>query len=244
MHAVLDKSLNNRADKIFILKKRQGRIMPVKVIFFDIDNTLYDSATLASMARKNSVLAMIDAGLDIPEDQVLKDLGAIIEKHGPNYSRHYDELLKTYGRDEPKIIAAGIVAYEHTKTAYLKPFPKAVPVLMELKRDFELGVISNGLTIKQWEKLIGLRLHHFFKSVVTSQECGYEKPAPQIFEAALKVMGVSPREAVMIGDKIESDISGARSVGMHAIWLKKGMAKAPIEINSFSQIPEAVRALR
>ncbi len=37
--------------------------MPIKAIFFDIDDTLYDSTKLTTMARKNSIKAMIDAGL-------------------------------------------------------------------------------------------------------------------------------------------------------------------------------------
>ena len=146
--------------------------MGIRAVFFDIDNTLYDSATLSSMARRNSVLAMIDSGLSQSEDTVLKDLENIISKHGSNYSWHYDELLSVYGIVSPKIIAAGVVAYEHTKNAYLKPFPGVLPTLMELKKSYKLGAISNGLALKQWEKLVGLRLHHFFESVVTSEQCG------------------------------------------------------------------------
>jgi putative hydrolase of the HAD superfamily len=217
--------------------------MKVRAIFFDIDNTLYDSTTLSSMARKNSVRAMIDAGLDAQEEVVLKDLSAIIEKFGSNYDRHYDELLKTYSVMDPKIIAAGVVAYEHTKNAYLKPLPGVVPTLIELKKKYKLGVISNGLVIKQWEKLVGLRLHHFFEAVITSQACSCEKPSPEIFHAALQALKVRPKEAVMVGDKIEIDIEGAENVGMKSIWLKKGKAKDSNEINSFSQLLNVMKGL-
>jgi putative hydrolase of the HAD superfamily len=218
--------------------------MPLKAVFFDIDNTLYDSAKLASMARMNSVLAMIDAGLDEPEDQILKDLNSVIRKYGPNYHHHYDELLKMYDRLDPKIIAAGVVAYEHTKIAYLKPFAGVDPVLIELKKNLSLGVISNGLRIKQWEKLVGLRIHHFFSAVITSEECGCEKPSPEIFRAALEALKVKPGDAVMVGDKYDLDIDGAKNVGMHAIWLRKGEPKNSNEIKSFSQILERIKGLK
>lgn len=217
----------------------------MKAVFFDIDNTLYDSATLSAMARRNSVLAMIDAGLQVPEEQALRDLQEVIEAHGPNHPRHYDELLKVYGMDEPRIIAAGVVAYEHTKIAYLKPFPGVVPTLMELKRRYRLGVISNGLRIKQWEKLVGLRLHHFFDVVVTSEECGCEKPAPGIFEAALRALDVRPSEALMVGDRYDSDVVGARNAGMHALWFKReGEPKASNEIKGFSEILDWIKGSR
>ncbi len=218
--------------------------MQVRAVFFDIDNTLYDSATLSKMARKNSVLAMIDSGLNQPVEKVLVDLDEIIEKHGSNYHWHYDELLKLYGRSDAKIIAAGVVAYEHTKNAYLKPLAGVVPTLIALKKHYRIGAISNGLTIKQWEKLVGLRLHHFFDSVVTSEECSCEKPAPEIYLTALKSLDVKPDEAVMVGDKYDVDIIGAQNVGMHGVWLKKEPPKNSNEINRFSDLIELLNGLK
>jgi len=218
--------------------------MQVRAVFFDIDNTLYDSATLSKMARRNSVLAMIESGLDLPVEKVLADLGQIIEEHGSNYHWHYDELLKLYGRCDAKIIAAGVVSYEHTKNAYLKPLPGVVPTLIALKKHYRIGAISNGLTLKQWEKLVGLRLHHFFDSVVTSEECSCEKPAPEIYLTALKSLDIRPDEAVMVGDKYDVDIIGAQNIGMHGVWLKKDAPKNSNEINRFSDLIEVLKGLK
>ena len=218
--------------------------MSIKALFFDIDNTLYDSATLSSMARKNSVKGMIDAGLDVDENTALNDLESIIKKHGSNYPRHYDELLENYGLVDPKVIAAGVVAYEHTKWAYLKPSPGVLPTLMELKTDYKLGVISNGLTIKQWEKLVGLGIHHFFDVVVTSQECGCEKPDLGIFKIALRAVNTKPDESVMIGDKLDVDIEGGKNAGMHTVQLTRDEPKNSYEITSFPQIKQILKGLK
>jgi 4-nitrophenyl phosphatase len=45
------------------------------------------------------------------------------------------------------------------------------------------------------------------------------KPEPPLFELALKRMGVSAAEAAMVGDSVDSDIRGARRVGMTAVLL-------------------------
>ncbi|MEE9564209.1 MAG: HAD family hydrolase, partial [Candidatus Hydrothermarchaeaceae archaeon] len=130
----------------------------IKAIFFDIDNTLYDSTKLTTMARQNSIRAMIDSGLPVKDEDRLYDLlEEIIKKYGSNYGKHYDRLLEELGLGtDPKIIAAGVVAYEHTKEGYLVPFPGVIPTLLTLKERYRLGMISNGLAVKQWEKLIGL----------------------------------------------------------------------------------------
>jgi len=196
----------------------------LKAIFFDIDDTLYDSTTLTRMARLNSIRAMIDAGLaERDEDKLYSLLQKIIKKFGSNYPRHYDELLKELGIPwKPKIVAAGVVAYEHTKFGYLKPFPGVVPTLIELRQRYRLGVISNGLAVKQWEKLINLGLHHFFDVVVTSEEVGYEKPETEIFEVAVRKLGFSGEECVMVGDRIDTDILGGKASGMKTVWVKRG----------------------
>ncbi|RLF60391.1 MAG: haloacid dehalogenase [Thermoplasmata archaeon] len=202
--------------------------MVLKAIFFDIDDTLFDSTQLTIMARRNSIRAMIDAGLPVDEEKALMMLQKIIKRLGPNYPKHYDELLKELGIGwNPKIIAAGVVAYEHTKMGFLKPLPKVIPTLLKLKkRGYRLGVISNGLAVKQWEKLVSLGLHHLFNVVVTSEEVGYEKPDRRIFQIAVEKLNLKPEECVMVGDRIDVDIKGAKSLGMKTIRIKRGKHKA------------------
>lgn len=55
---------------------------------------------------------MRKAGLALNESQALKALRAIVKRYGPNCARHFNELLKENGTgDDPRIVAAGIVAY-------------------------------------------------------------------------------------------------------------------------------------
>ena len=222
--------------------------MNIKAIFFDIDDTLYDSTKLTTMARQNSIRAMIDSGLaERDEEKLYSRLSEIIKKHGSNYPKHYDRLLDELGHGpDPKIIAAGVVAYEHTKDGYLRPFPGVIPTLLKLKEKYLLGVISNGLAIKQWEKLIGLGIHHIFDVVATSEEIGHEKPKPEIFLFAVEKLDTSPEECMMVGDRLDTDIHGGNLSGMKTVHLKKGKygGESPgskgetpdFEIDDFSQI--------
>jgi len=43
------------------------------------------------------------------------------------------------------------------------------------------------------------------------------KPEPPLFELALQRMGVTETEAVMVGDSVDSDVRGARRIGMTAV---------------------------
>ena len=126
----------------------------IKAVFFDVDNTLYDSTLQVEMVRRNAIKAMIEAGMEITEEEGLEVLKDIVGRMGANYEHHFDDLLKKYGYDSnPRVIAAGIVAYHTTKTAYLVPFPDTVPTILALRdRGYKLGVITEGRSVKQWEK--------------------------------------------------------------------------------------------
>jgi putative hydrolase of the HAD superfamily len=206
------------------------------------------------MARRNSIQAMIDAGLNVAgEEELYSKLGEIIREYGSNYPRHYDELLKAFGvKWSPRIIAAGVVAYERTKAGYLRPYPGVVPTLIKLKENHKLGVISNGLAVKQWEKLVGLGIHHFFDIVATSEELGYSKPQKEIFEYVMKELNLKPGECVMVGDRLDTDILGGNRTGMLTVRIRtrwrseepKGEEDTPAyEINSIAELPGLLERL-
>lgn len=195
----------------------------IQAIFFDIDDTLYDSTLQTREARRNSVKAMIEAGLDVDERDCLTVLKRIVKRFGSNYQHHFDELLSYFGYEKnPRIIAAGVVAYHTTKIAYLVPFPDTVPTLLKLRdKGFTLGVITDGIAVKQWEKLIRLGLQHFFHTVVVSKN-QEQKPSGSVFRETLKKIRCKAENAIMVGDRVDRDIRGANVVGMTTIQISLG----------------------
>lgn len=193
----------------------------IKAVFFDIDDTLYDTSGFARLARKAALNAMIDAGLPLSHDEAYILLREIIKEKGSNYDWHLNVLTKkVFGEEKPLLVAIGMITYHNVKFALLRLFPETMSTLIHLKsHGYHLGVISNGITIKQYEKLVRLGLHHFFDSVITSQEAGVEKPDVAIFELAMKTMGCKAENSVMIGNNFNDDIIGAIDAGMSAVYL-------------------------
>jgi putative hydrolase of the HAD superfamily len=191
----------------------------VKAILFDLDNTLYDTKTLAQNARLNAVKAMVEAGLTCSVDEGFTKIAEIVAQYGSNYDNHFDRLLEEYGQDaNPHIIAAGVVAYHETKKAYLVPFQDTIPTLLELRqRGMKIGVVSNGIPVKQWEKLIRLGVQHFFEAVVICEKDG--KPSPTPLLTACENLEVDKAECLMVGDSIEKDVAAAKAAKIKSIQL-------------------------
>ena len=225
----------------------------IKAVFFDIDDTLYDTSGFARLARRAAINVMIDAGLPLSSDEAYKLLKEIIKEKGSNYDKHFNILTKrVFGEEKPLLIALGMITYHNVKFALLRLFPKTPSTLIYLKsKGYHLGVISDGITIKQWEKLIRLGLNHFFDEVVTSEEAGVEKPDERIFQLALDCMGCQPNKSIMIGNKFNKDIIGAINIGMSAILVnseltpdeKEYLEENNIKLNVVSNIGDIVELL-
>lgn len=73
-----------------------------------------------------------------------------------------------------------------------------------------------------------------------SCEVGWEKPAPQIFEEALRCIKLQAKEVAFVGDFLRYDVAGAQAVGMKGIW--KRVPGRPEEVDDHSITPDATIA--
>lgn len=91
---------------------------------------------------------------------------------------------------------------------------EALEVLGRIARQgVRLGIISN------WDRRLRtlyqrFALERMFTVLICSAELGVEKPDPWIFKIACRTAGVSPRQAIHIGDDPEKDVAGANRAGL------------------------------
>lgn len=100
--------------------------------------------------------------------------------------------------------------------------PEHRKLLEWLRPKYQLGLISNfdhGPTARTILDRAGI--NSFFDLILISEEVGYRKPHPAIFEAACQALRVAPANAIFIGDNPVIDIAGAKGVGMAAIWVNR-----------------------
>lgn len=152
------------------------------------------------------------------ENENLKQLKALSADYRLN---SWINALAKYGINDPGI---ALEVSEKFKTLRNKKhilFPDTIPCLDHLKNKYKLGLITNGAPDIQWKKINGGNLKHYFDSIVISGEYGFRKPDTRLFHQALKELKCGVNEAVMVGDKLGTDIKGANQAELRCIWLNR-----------------------
>ncbi|WP_448519802.1 YjjG family noncanonical pyrimidine nucleotidase [Rhodoflexus sp.] len=96
--------------------------------------------------------------------------------------------------------------------------PHAHETLDYLSNRYRLHIITNGFDDIQQTKIRSAGIAHYFEVLVTSQNSGYKKPHRAIFDYALAQTGASTHDSAMIGDNLETDIGGAKALGLNTIF--------------------------
>ncbi len=204
----------------------------IKLIGFDLDDCLFDSTGLSEAARIKGIDAMINLGLNIDRDMAITLIHEIVNEYGSNSSQHYNYFIRRL--NELKIlpislnkqfmyIAAAVMAYHKEKIDSIALYNDVEPCLKKLKKiGIKSVIISDGIPIKQYEKILRLKINKLVDAIVISDEIGIRKPNPKLFSYYLKKFGVIGVETIYVGDNIYKDIFPANQNNIHSVFIHRG----------------------
>ena len=105
------------------------------------------------------------------------------------------------------------------------------PLLRALRERYRLAVVSNfDYTPTALGVLEREGIAHLFDAILVSDEVGWRKPKPVIFEIALERLDVTARQALFVGDRIDIDVAGAQGVGMGSAWVNPERTPLPPDV--------------
>lgn len=224
------------------------------MIFFDIDGTLVDHkgaerAAAIAFQRDHaevfpeSVEAFITRWQVVAEEHVRRYLAGEVSFQGQRRAR-IRELFAGHSSlteaEADRLFAGYLKKYEEQWSLY----PDVLPCLTELEGQ-RLGIISNGDSGQQREKLRNLRIADRFSIVLISGDINCAKPAVEIFHRACKAAQEEPGMCVYVGDDFDADAIGSRRAGMTGVWLNRCNSHRPDEeptIKTLSQLKRQIES--
>ncbi|WP_055107973.1 HAD family hydrolase [Paenibacillus ihumii] len=151
-----------------------------------------------------------------PEFRKLEQLAPVYRKES------WRRGLLALGIDNEELAAELAEQFGKERRARPHVYEETFEVLQELKGKVKLLLLTNGCPALQQEKLNGVpELAPFFDEIIISGAFGKGKPDSAIFRHALERLGVEANEAIMVGDKLTTDIIGSLGVGMKAVWINR-----------------------
>lgn len=140
------------------------------------------------------------------------------------------------------LISEEVVERMSLRDAKLEKLPYVDRVLNKLTEKYKLGLITNTTTSREEDVRCALRrigIEKYFDVVLTSVDANSRKPDEKIFQIALSAIGVNPEEAIMVGNRISSDILGGNEMGMRTI-LFRWNERYPERVNSPQERPTRI----
>ncbi len=134
-----------------------------------------------------------------------------LREWAPAYRREaWSRALAEHGITDVPLADELAEAFQDERRARHIPFPDTEPILEELRGSYRLGLITNGVSDLQREKVQGANLAHYFDSITVSGEVGAGKPDPVMFTQALDSLAARPETALMVGNSLRRDIAAAQ----------------------------------
>lgn len=208
-----------------------------RILLLDLDDTILDDSGGRAVAWRRACHDVARAEPSVDAEALLARIEADRDAFWADPERHriwradmraaWSEVarlaLVALGHERAAELGAAVGSRHYDLRAAVRaPLPGAMVALDAFRRaDVTLGLITNGGTEMQRDKIERFALADYFAYIGVEGEVGVGKPHAEAYERALRSLGAQPSDAWMVGDNLEWDVAGAQAVGISGVWLDR-----------------------
>lgn len=182
-----------------------------RAVFLDLDDTLFDR-TAAFLRWAREALPTLDDG----DEQWLIEHDA--RGRRPRLEFATDLALRFELSMRPELIAS---AFPLQLASHVEREAGVREQIARLAIQTRVAVVTNGSGAAQRMKLRRLGLDQLVHAVFISGELGIAKPAPEMFQHALRWSGQAAADCLFVGDDPVNDIAPAAALGLVTAWRER-----------------------
>jgi putative hydrolase of the HAD superfamily len=220
----------------------------VKAVLLDLDNTLYDEHRFVKSGFK-PVSKVISKKFSLSEADVYQCLWQFFLT--VKRKQVFSQTLLHFGVHADDIIPELVTVFRNHDPA-ISLFKGVHSTLLTLKKEFVLGLITDGKKEVQENKVKALKLHSYFNVITYADEYG-GKCSPKPFTVTLEKLHVSPQDSVYVDDNPLNGLAVAKKLGIRTIRMMRGENKhitiddeknrPDSEISNLTQLEDIIRDL-
>jgi putative hydrolase of the HAD superfamily len=188
---------------------------PRRLVVFDLDNTLIDRDRFF---REWAEAFVQERQLD--PTAALEGLRAADRDGMTPRDGFFEEVRSRLALSTP--VADLVQLYWRDQLGRCTCDPETIAATQLLREaGYKVGIATNG-GARQIEKIRACGLDELVDAVCVSGLVGFAKPDPRIFQVLADRCGTSLEGAWVVGDRPDSDIAGAVSIGARSVWIQRG----------------------
>ena len=227
----------------------------IRYVLFDVDDTLLDFGKAEAAAIRKTFERI---GIPVT-DELIRRYSEINAQQWSRFEKgeitrekllteRFDILFSELGINVPSEMAQA--SYEYLLGIGHYFVDGAEELLQALKDKYELYIVSNGNASVQDRRLKSAGIIPYFKDIFISERVGFNKPSAEFFETCFeRIPGFEKDKAVIVGDRLSSDILGGINAGVKTCWFNpRGDAPDPdipadYEIKHLSELPALLESI-
>jgi putative hydrolase of the HAD superfamily len=216
-----------------MFKKIWNKKRVIKLICFDLDNTLYDYGTAEAETEVHMAVMISEKNKRYDTRAIMKKFSEIKKSHMHHdldpemFSRKlwFSELLEDIGFKGDISLMSKRLEYKYWSFLVQKIilFPNTIKTLDLLKQKYKLACItdSDGERDIKINRIKNIGLDTYFDYTITTDDTGKNKPSIENWEYLLKLSGLKAEECMMVGDHPDVDLVNAKKLGFVTVWTKE-----------------------
>lgn len=128
-----------------------------------------------------------------------------------------------------EMIADTAVRFRKASTQFICLYDGVIDLLESLKaKNKRVYLLSNAQRCFTYPEMLELGLPKYFDGIFISSDCACSKPQKTFFEKLIKHYKLNKAESIMIGNDCISDMLGAHSAGIDALYIHQEIS-TPLE---------------
>ena len=120
----------------------------------------------------------------------------------------------------------------------IKLFDDTISFLEACKNKYTMALVANGNALRVSRFVNKFNLCRYFDDIVISGETPFKKPESFMYEYVLKRRNIKISDTIMIGDRYDTDIIGAKKLGIRTVLLRRNLSEKNKNYSSPSYMPD------
>ena len=200
-----------------------------RTLLFDVDDTLLDfeaaeREALSSLFKEQKI--SLTSELKANYKKINQELWKSFEEGKINreevLNTRFSILFKANNREVDGALL------ENSYRGYLEEGKQlvngALGLITNLQNQYELYIVTNGVSKTQYKRLRDSGLYQLFKDIFVSEDTGFQKPMKEYFDYVFaRIANFDVNQTLIIGDSLSADIKGGQLAGIDTCWFNPEM---------------------